>query len=638
MTFKNAVAGLPLGGGKGVIMLRAASRSRRARAGRALRGLRRHRRRRSAARTSPPRTSGRRPPTWRSSPSATAHVNGLARERGGSGDPSPYTALGVVTAIEVCCERVFGTPTLAGRSVALAGLGHVGAPRRPAARRGRARRSSSPTSTSASAALADELGARWVTPEEALTARGRRLRAVRARRRAQPRDRPRACARRSSPARRTTSSPTTGSPTCSSDRGILWAPDFVANAGGIMNIAVELEPGGYDPVRAEERVRGIGDTLRAVFDDADAPDDAAQRGDGAARGATWRAERSGPEPVAARADPRARAAPSGAAGRSTPSGSRPSSSSFSRCAPSVAAAARRSAVRRVVPGRVEHLVDVRAPAVERLEQPPLAVEAVRDVLVELRRRVLDHRAVAGAQQLEVAARAARASASRYSPSCADDEHRALAEHGVAGERDRAGDERDVVGRVARASRRLQRPEPVAVAEHVGVPRAAPTGAPGAARPRTASAWSAWSWVSAIPPAPPRRSASATTAVDVLVERRARVDDPARVAPDEPRVRAAQRERARVVGADQRDVVRLEASPLGEAVDRRRRARRRRRGRGRPRRTTRRCRPRGTSSARSPSRAAGAQPRGADAAVAEVAVDVAAAQRRAGRGRGRRSRR
>jgi leucine dehydrogenase len=49
-------------------------------------------------------------------------------------------------------------------------------------------------------------------------------------------------------------------------RGVLWAPDFVANAGGIINISVELEPGGYDPRLARRRVRGIGDTLRAIYD------------------------------------------------------------------------------------------------------------------------------------------------------------------------------------------------------------------------------------------------------------------------------------------------------------------------------------------------------------------------------------
>jgi leucine dehydrogenase len=55
-------------------------------------------------------------------------------------------------------------------------------------------------------------------------------------------------------------------------RGILWAPDFVANAGGIINIAVELEPAGYDPRRARMRVRGIADTLRRVYADARAID------------------------------------------------------------------------------------------------------------------------------------------------------------------------------------------------------------------------------------------------------------------------------------------------------------------------------------------------------------------------------
>ena len=47
------------------------------------------------------------------------------------------------------------------------------------------------------------------------------------------------------------------------ERGILWAPDFVCNAGGIINICVELEPEGYAPERADTNVRAVGDTLRA---------------------------------------------------------------------------------------------------------------------------------------------------------------------------------------------------------------------------------------------------------------------------------------------------------------------------------------------------------------------------------------
>ena len=125
MTYKSAVAGLPLGGGKGVIMLRPdqplsdARGATRCSTSPTLSTP-------SAGATSPPRTSARRPSDMATIRERTRHVAGLARDRGGSGDPSPFTALGVVTAIEVSCERVFGTTSLAGRSIAVAGLGHVG--------------------------------------------------------------------------------------------------------------------------------------------------------------------------------------------------------------------------------------------------------------------------------------------------------------------------------------------------------------------------------------------------------------------------------------------------------------------------------------------------------------------------------
>jgi leucine dehydrogenase len=51
-------------------------------------------------------------------------------------------------------------------------------------------------------------------------------------------------------------------------RGVVYAPDFVANAGGVINIAEE--PHGYDHARAYDRIRSIHDTLLRVFDRADA--------------------------------------------------------------------------------------------------------------------------------------------------------------------------------------------------------------------------------------------------------------------------------------------------------------------------------------------------------------------------------
>ena len=49
---------------------------------------------------------------------------------------------------------------------------------------------------------------------------------------------------------------------------MLYAPDYVVNAGGVINIAEEK--GGYDRARAEERIRGIHDTVLRVLDLADA--------------------------------------------------------------------------------------------------------------------------------------------------------------------------------------------------------------------------------------------------------------------------------------------------------------------------------------------------------------------------------
>jgi leucine dehydrogenase len=56
----------------------------------------------------------------------TKHVVGQSEERGGSGDPSPVTALGVVSAMRACAARRFGDRCLSGVRVCVIGLGHVG--------------------------------------------------------------------------------------------------------------------------------------------------------------------------------------------------------------------------------------------------------------------------------------------------------------------------------------------------------------------------------------------------------------------------------------------------------------------------------------------------------------------------------
>lgn len=54
------------------------------------------------------------------------------------------------------------------------------------------------------------------------------------------------------------------------ERGILYAPDYVINAGGLMNVFVELE--GYSAERAIEKTTQVYDNMMQVFEIADAED------------------------------------------------------------------------------------------------------------------------------------------------------------------------------------------------------------------------------------------------------------------------------------------------------------------------------------------------------------------------------
>lgn len=51
-------------------------------------------------------------------------------------------------------------------------------------------------------------------------------------------------------------------------KNILYAPDYVINAGGIINAAAEFDPQGYDPKNARDKVNHIYDTLLFIFDKA----------------------------------------------------------------------------------------------------------------------------------------------------------------------------------------------------------------------------------------------------------------------------------------------------------------------------------------------------------------------------------
>lgn len=56
----------------------------------------------------------------------TSHVAGKPTQKGGSGDPSPATAYGVFCSMRACLEEVYGQDSFEGKRVAIQGLGKVG--------------------------------------------------------------------------------------------------------------------------------------------------------------------------------------------------------------------------------------------------------------------------------------------------------------------------------------------------------------------------------------------------------------------------------------------------------------------------------------------------------------------------------
>jgi leucine dehydrogenase len=196
----------------------------------------------------------------------TSHVVGRPVESGGSGDPSPVTARGVEAAIRACCERRYGSPDPAGRSIAVVGLGHVGlalAERLASASAQLIASDIDPRKR----ALAEQLGARWVEPAVAMATDCEVLAP---------------CALGGAIDTETidelhceivcgSANNVLASDSLADElarRGILYAPDFIANAGGLINVYGELHDLGRE--RLEQLVDGIGAAVTRVLQAADA--------------------------------------------------------------------------------------------------------------------------------------------------------------------------------------------------------------------------------------------------------------------------------------------------------------------------------------------------------------------------------
>ncbi|MCK6067643.1 MULTISPECIES: Glu/Leu/Phe/Val dehydrogenase family protein [Microbacterium] len=197
----------------------------------------------------------------------TASVVGLPDAAGGSGEPAGPTSVGVYEALRACLERVTGSPEVTNRRITISGLGQVGS--RLAVRLSAEGAVLHVTDVNpAKRHLAAELGATWVAPgEEHLVAADvfvpagiggllteEVIDALHAQAVCGPANNP--LADRSGAERL-------------AGRGILYAPDFVVNAGGVIYLDATDKHAG-DRAQIMARVAAIGDTVRRVFDEAEA--------------------------------------------------------------------------------------------------------------------------------------------------------------------------------------------------------------------------------------------------------------------------------------------------------------------------------------------------------------------------------
>src|SRR5262245_14913959 len=194
----------------------------------------------------------------------TRFVTGRDVLHGGGGDPSIMTAHGVHQSMLAVAEELWGSADLSSRHVAIQGVGKVGFPLARMVRADGARLTVSDVNPASAARAVAELEAEVVDPAKihatpcdifAPCALGAvvnddTLPEL-------------ACAAVCGSANNVLDRPDHGA--ALAQAGILYAPDFVVNAGGIINIADELSPGGYHADRARARVDLIRGRLGTIL-------------------------------------------------------------------------------------------------------------------------------------------------------------------------------------------------------------------------------------------------------------------------------------------------------------------------------------------------------------------------------------
>ncbi|MEH1012518.1 Glu/Leu/Phe/Val dehydrogenase dimerization domain-containing protein [Micromonospora sp. CPCC 206060] len=199
----------------------------------------------------------------------TRYVTGRSVEHGGAGDSSILTAWGVFQGMRAAAEHVWGSPTLAGRRVGVAGLGKVG------------KYLTGHLIDDGASVVATDVNERaldWarrtypqvdlVADADALVGADLDVYAPCALGGALSDDTVPALRARIVAGAANNQLAHPGIEKLLADRGVLYAPDYVVNAGGVIQVADEIE--GFNFERAKLRATRIFDTTREILRLADA--------------------------------------------------------------------------------------------------------------------------------------------------------------------------------------------------------------------------------------------------------------------------------------------------------------------------------------------------------------------------------
>jgi len=268
MSYKNAMAGLPMGGGKAVVL---ASKDRRktpemlAAFGDAVEAL--------GGRYVTAEDVGISEADMVEVSRHTKFVSGLPVGEGqAGGDPGPFTAMGIYHGVKAAVQHKLGKSSLQGVQVALQGTGSVGGGVARLLAKDGARLVVADVDEARAQALANEVDGEAVSPEQIMSVAcdvfsPNALGAILDEEGVARLD----CAIVAGGANNQLARPEHGQ--ALAERGILYAPDYVINAGGIINVSLEYlcrqhrQPCDINEVR--KRIAQIPDRLRTIWEESD---------------------------------------------------------------------------------------------------------------------------------------------------------------------------------------------------------------------------------------------------------------------------------------------------------------------------------------------------------------------------------